>query len=115
MNSYDAEYKKKLITPEKAVELIGSGDLVVIGMNNAEPPALLAALAAGRGLRSEEIAACHAPTARMANTILPRLYDCIQVYSWSAEHLKGAHKIGMNYFNPTVSIKSPTLPGTCDR
>jgi itaconate CoA-transferase len=45
MNIYDAEYQQKLTTPQKAVEKIQNGDTVVQGMANAEPPAILAAIA----------------------------------------------------------------------
>lgn len=113
MNSYDAEYKKKLITPEKAVELIGSGDLVVIGMNNAEPPGLLAALAArarAGDLKNLKVYTMH-PTAHMANTIFaPDLCDCIQVYSWFVgAPERGLVKIGMNYFIPNHFHQIPRL------
>ena len=93
MNPYDAEYRKKLITPEKAVELIGSGDLVVVGMNNGEPPALLAALAArarGGDLKNLKVYVMH-PTAHLANTIFaPDPATVSRSIPGSSEHLKGA-------------------------
>jgi len=45
MDGYFKQYKKKLTTPEKAVAGIKNGATVVVGMDNAEPPALLAAIA----------------------------------------------------------------------
>ena len=45
MSGYFEEYRKKLTTPEKAVEYIQDGATIVPGMVNAEPPALLAAIA----------------------------------------------------------------------
>ena len=41
---YLPEYKKKLTTPEKAVEQIKNGNTIVHGMGPAEPPSLLAAI-----------------------------------------------------------------------
>ncbi len=46
MNQYTKQYRQKLTTPEKAVELIRDGDHVVHGVTIAEPPALLGAIAA---------------------------------------------------------------------
>ena len=43
---YRSEYMKKLTSPEDAVGHITDGSTVVHGMSNAEPPALLAAMAA---------------------------------------------------------------------
>lgn len=45
MNQYMKQYRRKLTTPEKAVELIRDGDHVVHGVTIAEPPALLRAIA----------------------------------------------------------------------
>lgn len=45
MNAYSKEYRKKRLSPEKAVELIQDGDHIVHGVTIAEPPALLGALA----------------------------------------------------------------------
>jgi itaconate CoA-transferase len=41
---YEAEYKKKLCSPERAVQLIPSRGTLSMGMGVSEPPALLAAL-----------------------------------------------------------------------
>ncbi len=113
MNAYGAEYRKKLITPEKAAELINSGDVVVIGFSNAEPPALLAALTArarAGDLKNLKVYTMN-PTAHMANTIFaPDLCDCIQVYSWFVgAPERGLVKIGMNYFIPNYFHQVPRL------
>ena len=42
---YHKEYIKKLTTPPEAVANISDRSTIVHGMTNAEPPALLAALA----------------------------------------------------------------------
>ena len=71
MNSYDAEYKKKLTSPETAMDRIGSGDMIVVGMSNAEPPALLEAIAAR--VRADVVKGLNAytmsPMAHLANTL----------------------------------------------
>jgi itaconate CoA-transferase len=113
MSSFDAEYRKKLVTPEEAVERIGSGDLVVVGLNNAEPPALLAALAArarAGDLNNLKVYIMH-PTTHLANTIFaPDLCDCFQVYSWFVgAPERGLVKIGMNYFIPNHFHQIPRL------
>ena len=46
MVTYSSHYKQKLTTPQKAVEIIKDGDTIVHGLTIAEPPALLAAIAA---------------------------------------------------------------------
>lgn len=45
MRIYQNEYRRKITTPEKAVELIRNGDSVVHGVTFAEPSALLHAIA----------------------------------------------------------------------
>ena len=45
MPTHAAEYKRKLTTPQKAMEKVRNGDTIVHGLSTAEPPALLAAIA----------------------------------------------------------------------
>ena len=45
MSIYTSEYRQKLTTPQKDVGKIKNGSTIVHGMINAEPPALLAAIA----------------------------------------------------------------------
>lgn len=46
MQRWQDEYKKKLVLPETAVQLIRDGDRVVVPLSNGQPPALVKALAA---------------------------------------------------------------------
>ena len=113
MKSYDAEYRKRLTTPERAVDLIAKGDTVVVGMCNAEPPALLAALAeraragAVKGLKAYTMS----PMGHLAKTLCaPDLCDCIQVYSWFvASPQRGLVKTGLNYYVPNYFHQVPRL------
>lgn len=113
MKSYDAEYKKRLTSPERAAELIGPGETIVVGMSNAEPPALLAAIA--ERARAEAIKGLKvytmSPTAHLAKTLLaPDLCDCIQVYSWFvAATQRGLVKTGLNYYIPNYFHQVPRL------
>ncbi len=113
MNSYDAEYKKKLTSPETAADLIGSGDTIVVGMSNAEPPALLAAIAAR--VRADAVKGLEvytmSPMAHLANTLFaPDLCDCIQVYSWFVgPPQRGLIKTGIDYYIPNYFHQVPRL------
>ncbi len=42
---YDTQYKKKLMSPEQAVQLIEKKCNIAFGMAVSQPPALLAAIA----------------------------------------------------------------------
>ncbi len=111
MNSCDAEYKKKLTSPETAADLIGSGDTIVVGMSNAEPPALLAAIAAR--VRADAVKGLEvytmSPMAHLANTLFaPDLCDCIQVYSWFVgPPQRGLIKTGIDYYVPNYFHQVP--------
>lgn len=113
MKSYDAEYKKRLTTPERAVDLIGPEDTIVVGMSNAEPPALLAAIA--QRARAGEIKGLKAytmsPTEHLAETLFsPDLCDCIQVNSWFVgAPERGLIKTGLNYYVPNYFHQVPRL------
>ena len=107
------EYKKKLTTPEKAVEDIEDGAIIVPGMVNAEPAALLAAIAdrARQGdLKNISVYFLH-PAENAAMTILaPDLCDCIQVYSWFVGLADRARvRVGLNYFVPNYFHQIPRL------
>jgi len=113
MNGYFEEYRKKLTTPEKAVEDIQDGSTIILGMVNAEPPALLAAIAnrARQGdLKNINIYFLH-PAEHAAMTILaPDLCDCIQVYSWFVSLADRARvRVGLNYFVPNYFHQIPRL------
>jgi len=113
MDGYFKEYRKKLTTPEKAVEDIKNGATIVPGMVNAEPPALLAAIAnrARQGdLKNINIYFLH-PAEHAAMTVLaPDLCDCIQVYSWFVGLAdRGRVRVGLNYFVPNYFHQIPRL------
>lgn len=113
MNSYLKEYKKKLTTPEKAIEDIKNGATIVPGMVNAEPAALLAAIAnrARQGdLKNISIYFLH-PAEHAAMTVLaPDLCDCIQIYSWFVGLAdRGRVRVGLNYFVPNYFHQIPRL------
>ncbi len=113
MNTYAAEYKRKLTTPQKAVEEIKDGSTVVHGMTNAEPPALLAAIAdraRGGDLKDINIYSLF-PLKHAAETVLaPDLCDCIQAYSWFvSESDRALVKVGLNYFVPNYFYQIPRI------
>lgn len=113
MDSYFTDYKKKLTTPEKAVEEIKNGSTILPGMDNGEPPALLAAIAdrARQGdLKNISVYFLH-PAEHAAATILaPDLCDCFQVYSWFVGLADRASiRVGLNYFVPNYFHQIPRL------
>jgi len=113
MNAYASEYSQKLTTPQKAVEKIKSGDTIVHGMANAEPPALLAAIAerARAGDLKDIKIFSLAPMEHVAKTVLaPDLADCIQAYSWfvSASD-RPLVKVGLSYFVPNYFHQIPRI------
>jgi itaconate CoA-transferase len=113
MNPYASEYRQKLTTPQKAVEEIESGATIIHGMINAEPPALLAAIAdrAREGDLKDIKIFSMAPQEHAAKTVLaPDLSDCIQAYSW---FVSGADrplvKVGLHYFVPNYFHQVPKI------
>ena len=113
MNSYVAEYKRKLTTPQKAVEKIKNGSIIIHGLTIAEPPALLAAVAdrvREDNLKDIKIFSL-LPLDHAAKTVLaPDLSDCIQAYSWFVSGLdRGLVKVGLNYFVPNYFHQIPRL------
>lgn len=113
MNGYFEQYKKKLTTPEKAVEDIKDGATIVPGMIGAEPPALLSAIAnrARQGdLKNISVYFLH-PAEHAAMTILaPDLCDCVQVYTWFVGLADRARvRVGLNYFVPNYFHQIPRL------
>jgi len=113
MSGYFEEYRKKLTTPEKAVADIQDGATIVPGMVNAEPFALLSAIAdrARQGdLKNISVYFLH-PAENAAMTILaPDLCDCIQVYTWFVGLADRARvRVGLNYFVPNYFHQIPRL------
>jgi len=113
MNDYLKQYQKKLTVPEKAVANIKDGATIVLGMSNAEPPALLTAIAnrARHGdLKKISVYSLN-PGNYAATTILaPDLCDCIQLYSWFVSQADRATvRVGLNYFVPNFFHQIPRL------
>ncbi len=112
-HSYLSEYKKKLTSPSKAVEIIKNGDTVIHGLSIAEPPALLAAIAERArqdDLKDIKIYSLN-PTKHVASTVLaPDLSDCIQAYSWFVgESDRAAVKVGLSYYVPNYFHQLPRI------
>jgi itaconate CoA-transferase len=113
MQGYYDEYRKKLTTPEKAVEDIQDGATIIPGMVNGEPLALLSAIAdraRGGDLKNISVYSLH-PTEHAAKTVLaPDLCDCIQVYTWFVGPADRARvRVGLNYFVPNYFHQIPRL------
>ena len=85
MNWYRAEYKKKLTSPQKAVERIKNGDTIIHGVTLTEPPALLNAIAdrARAGdLKGIKIYSFNPSVYAEKSYFSLDLCDCIETYSW---------------------------------
>jgi len=81
---FAAQYSERLVTPQAAVDLIPSGSKVVMGLGIAQPPALLAALAArAEAGQIEDVNLYYMlATSIAADTVLkPHLTDRIRPYS----------------------------------
>ena len=113
LKSYEQQYRAKLTSPDHAVEHITSGDTVVYGMSIAQPPALLAALAA-RARRGEVTGLkvyTFLPRDPAAKTVLsPDLADTIENYSWFVGAAdRDSVKVGLNYHVPSYLHQIPQL------
>jgi len=113
LKSYEQQYRAKLTSPDRAVEQITSGDTVVYGMSIAQPPALLAALAARA--RHGEVTGLKVytflPRDPAAKTVLsPDLADTIENYSWFVGAAdRDSVKVGLNYHVPSYLHQIPQL------
>jgi itaconate CoA-transferase len=113
LKSYEQQYRAKLTSPDRAVEQITSGDTVVYGMSIAQPPALLAALAARA--RQGEVTGLKVytflPRDPAAKTVLsPDLADIIENYSWFVGAAdRDSVKVGLNYHVPSYLHQIPQL------
>ena len=111
MKSYQQQYRRKLTSPDHAMEQVTSGDTVVYGMSIAQPPALLAALAARarqgdvNGLKVYTFL----PRDPAAKTVLsPDLADTIENYSWFVGAAdRDSVKVGLNYHVPSYLHQIP--------
>jgi len=113
MSAYDSDYRGKLTTPERAVELIKGGDTIVPGINFAEPPALLRALAArARAGGCKDIRTySFNPQKHAASTIFsPDLIDVVQPFTWFVSApVRGMVQAGLSYFVPSFLYQVPRL------
>lgn len=85
MSTYRDEYLRKLATPEEAVGRIRDGDTIVHGVTFAEPPALLAAIAARARAGDIDRISIYSfnPQRHAADTYLkPDVQDRIFARSW---------------------------------
>ncbi|HOP46861.1 MAG TPA: acetyl-CoA hydrolase/transferase C-terminal domain-containing protein [Desulfobacteraceae bacterium] len=113
MDTYYLDYKKKLTTAQKAAEIIKNGDTIVHGLTIAEPPALLAAIAARcreGDLKDINIFSL-LPLEHAGKTVLsPDLCDVIRAYSWFVSGSDRALvKVGLSYFIPNYFHQIPKL------
>jgi itaconate CoA-transferase len=113
MQTYRAQYRRKLTSPEKAVSSIKSGSTLVHGLAAAEPPALLQAIA--DRVRAGELTnlSVHSllPTENVSKTLLsPDLADCVQAFSWFVSKAsRSAVRVGLSYYVPNHFHQVPRL------
>jgi len=113
MSIYSSEYRRKLVTPEKAVAAIAHGATLVHGMAIGEPPALLAAIA--QRVREEDLKDIKVfsllPMEHAGKTILaPELAGKIHSHCWflSASD-RDQVKAGLHLFVPNEFHQIPRL------
>lgn len=110
---YESEYRRKLTTPDQAVELIPENGTLVHGLSMAEPPALLAAIA--RRLRAGDLKRLKVfsllPLKAVCDTVLaPDLMDCVEAHSWFVSGgSRGLVRVGLDYFVPNHFHQVPRL------
>lgn len=113
MSSYEALYRQKLTTPDRAVRALKKGDKLFHGLVVAEPPALLSAIA--NRIRSNDLTNIRVyslnPGHHAAQTVLaPDLCDLIQAYSFFISGSdRSLVKVGLNYFVPAYYHQVPRL------
>jgi itaconate CoA-transferase len=110
---YHEEYVAKLTTPQEAVASMWDRSTVVHGMTNAEPPALLTALAnrvRGGDLKEIKIFSL-LPMRTAAETILSRdLAERVHAFSWFVSDVnRDFVRIGLNDFVPNNFHEIPRL------
>ncbi|HBA82801.1 MAG TPA: 4-hydroxybutyrate--acetyl-CoA CoA transferase [Verrucomicrobia bacterium] len=108
-----SEYKARLTTAEKAAALVESGDTIIVGVNIAEPPALLEAIAArarAGDLRDINVYSFN-PQAHLAATLFsPDVCDCVQPHAWFVSGpIRGLVKVGLVHYVPSYFHQVPRL------
>src|SRR4030042_1546945 len=110
---YHKEYMKKLTTPQQAVANIADRSAIAHGMTNAEPPALLAALAdrVRRDDLKEITIFSLLPMRTAAETILSQdLAERVHAFSWFVSDVnRDFVRIGLNDFVPNNFHEIPRL------
>jgi itaconate CoA-transferase len=113
MQTYRAQYRSKLTTPEQAVSGIKSGSTLVHGLAAAEPPALLRAIADRMREGGLNNLSVHSllPMENVSKTLLsPDLADCVQAFSWFvSKSSRSAVRVGLNYYVPNHFHQVPRL------
>jgi itaconate CoA-transferase len=114
---YQAEYKRKLTTPESAVADVADSSTLIHGMAAGEPPALLEALAAR--LRAGDLTDLQVysllPMAHMGRTLLdPALADRVHAYTWFVSSSdREMIKRGLSFFIPNEFHQVPRFIRDC--
>ncbi|MBW1783941.1 MAG: acetyl-CoA hydrolase/transferase family protein, partial [Deltaproteobacteria bacterium] len=110
---YRSLYRKKLTTPDKAVETVKAGSLLIYGVGLAEPPALLEAFA--RRLRAGDLKKLRIlsslPLSHAQKTVLaPDLADCVERCSqFVGAADRGLVHVGLNDYLPNHFHQMPRL------
>ncbi len=110
---YTAAYRRKLTTPDQAVECLENSHTIIHGMLTGEPPALLAAMA--QRLREGNLADIKVftmlPLEHAARTILsPDIADRILVNCWFVSSAdRDLVRRGINHFVPNEFHQIPRL------
>src|SRR4030042_2209896 len=111
MNWYDAEYKKKLTTPQKAVERIKNGATIIHGVTLTEPPALLTAIAerARAGdLKKIKIYSFNPSMHAEKSYFSVDLFDCIETYScFISKTARNQASVGLCQYIPSYLHQVP--------
>lgn len=100
-----------MTTPERAVQKIKNGDIIVHGTTVAEPPALLAAVAnrarAG-SLRGIKIYSFNPGKIAEKTYLAADLCDCVEVYSWFVSKANRSQSaVGLTQFIPSYLHQVP--------
>ena len=109
--NYYKEYEKKLISSEKAIQVIKNGDCIIHGTTLAEPLALLQAIA--DRARADDLKNikmhCFNPQAHAKNTYYALdLVDCIETYTWFISGVdRSMARVGLTQFIPSYLYQIP--------
>lgn len=110
---YSDEYKRKLMSPQRAVESIRNGESIVAGLALTQPPALLQAIA--DRARSGNLKGINFYSALLMShakkTILDiELADVINAHTWFVSGSdRSLVRVGLNYFIPNYLHQTPKL------